>query len=274
MKLGIRCVTSNYARRSCGGRSLLTTLLIVWGVAMTLAGSPCAFSQATVSAQTIVVDAARKNAGELYANSLQFGNPPNRVGTIAIYTGIASQQQPYDAPNAGGLSFFTFSTVRMTIDAHGMVTIPGDASVRTLKIVGGADLAEPFSLSSTAAPQGSIVVIDSDHPGVLKVSDRTYDTRVAGVISGAGGINPGISMRPIDGVGDRGPDVALSGRVFALANTQGGPIKPGDLLTTSGELGHCMRVTDTRKARGAILGKAMTGLDHGEGLVLLLVSLQ
>jgi hypothetical protein len=33
-------------------------------------------------------------------------------------------------------------------------------------------------------------------------------------------------------------------------------------------------VTDHSKAQGAILGKAMSGLDNGQGLVLVLVTLQ
>ncbi len=35
-----------------------------------------------------------------------------------------------------------------------------------------------------------------------------------------------------------------------------------------------MKATDLSKAQGAILGKAMTGLDQGQGLVLVLVTLQ
>jgi len=35
-----------------------------------------------------------------------------------------------------------------------------------------------------------------------------------------------------------------------------------------------MKVTDHAKAQGAILGKAMSGLNEGKGLVLVLVSLQ
>jgi hypothetical protein len=35
-----------------------------------------------------------------------------------------------------------------------------------------------------------------------------------------------------------------------------------------------MKVTDRERSQGTILGKAMSGLDEGEGLVLVLVSLQ
>ena len=48
----------------------------------------------------------------------------------------------------------------------------------------------------------------------------------------------------------------------------------GDLLTTSDVPGHAMKVVDSGKAQGAVLGKAMTRLEGGRGLVLVLVSLQ
>ena len=53
-----------------------------------------------------------------------------------------------------------------------------------------------------------------------------------------------------------------------------GVIKPGDLLTTSDTPGHAMKVSDHAQAQGAILGKAMSGLKEGKGLVLVLVTLQ
>ena len=68
--------------------------------------------------------------------------------------------------------------------------------------------------------------------------------------------------------------VALTGRVYCQADASGGPIEPGDLLTTSDTPGHAMKVIDHTKAQGAILGKAMTSLKKGKGLVLVLVTLQ
>jgi hypothetical protein len=47
------------------------------------------------------------------------------------------------------------------------------------------------------------------------------------------------------------------------------------LLTTSATPGHAMKVSDFAKGQGAIIGKAMTGLESGStDLVLVLVSLQ
>jgi len=150
----------------------------------------------------------------------------------------------------------------------------GDASVRVLTIRGGADLAEPFEISeSQPIPKGALVIIDEENPGQLKLSHQAYDKRVAGVVSGAGGINPGLTLTQ-EGVLEGGQNVALTGRVYALATAANGPIKPGDLLTTSEVAGHAMKATDRELSNGAIIGKAMSSLENGEGLVLVLVNLQ
>jgi hypothetical protein len=149
----------------------------------------------------------------------------------------------------------------------------GDVNSCTLSIRGGCDLAEPFQMSGQEISRGAVVVIDEEHPGQLRMSDRAYDTRVAGIVSGANGINTGIALRQ-EGKLDGGQNVALSGRVYVLADTSNGPIKPGDLLTTSAAPGRAMRVTDHARAQGAILGKAMGALNADQGLVLVLVTLE
>ena len=68
--------------------------------------------------------------------------------------------------------------------------------------------------------------------------------------------------------------VALSGRVYCLADAANGPIGPGDLLTTSDNPGHSMKATDADRSHGTIIGKAMTPLAEGQGLILVLVNLQ
>ena len=142
-----------------------------------------------------------------------------------------------------------------------------------LEIHGGSDVAEPFQLSSRDIPKGSVVVIDETNPGQLKRSDRAYDTRVAGIVSGANGIKPGLTLSQ-EGVMEGTDNVALSGRVYALADASNGAIRPGDLLTTSETPGHAMKVSNHLKAQGAILGKAMSSLESGKGMVLVLVTLQ
>lgn len=149
----------------------------------------------------------------------------------------------------------------------------GVLSTKVLTITGGADIAEPFSMSERDLPKGAVVIIDEENPGKLKLSAEPYDRRVAGIISGAGGVNTGLSLSQ-HGVMEGDQHVALTGRVYVQADDSNGPIKPGDLLTTSAMPGRAMKVTDHARAQGATLGKAMTALKEGTGLVLVLVTLQ
>jgi hypothetical protein len=158
-------------------------------------------------------------------------------------------------------------------NSTGDVLVSGYTTTKALTITGGADVAEPFPIAGTNVLEASVVAIDEDHPGRLKLSDRPYDTRVAGVVSGANGIKPGLSLRQEGALSD-GQNVALSGLVYVRADAGPGAIRPGDLLTTSSLPGHAMKATDPVRSQGAILGKAMTGLAEGRGLVLILVSLQ
>lgn len=119
-----------------------------------------------------------------------------------------------------------------------------------------------------------IVSIDPTHPGELSVSARAYDRTVAGVVSGAGGVKPGMLMGQRSSKADGKHPVALTGRVYCFVDASLGAIEPGDLITTSDTPGHGIKVNDHARAQGAIIGKAMTGLVSGKGLVLVLVSLQ
>ena len=149
----------------------------------------------------------------------------------------------------------------------------GTFSVKTLTIRGGADLSEPFAMSESRVQLGAVVVIDEKNPGKLRRSSTAYDKKVAGIVSGANGIQPGISMIQEDAL-EAGENVALTGRVYVNANLTGGRIAPGDLLTTSAVPGEAMKAGDHQRAQGAILGKAMTALDEDSGTVLVLVTLQ
>lgn len=148
----------------------------------------------------------------------------------------------------------------------------GTTKVKVLEIT-GADLAEKFPTSEPAQP-GMVMAIDPHHPGKLCLARGAYNRTVAGVVSGANGFAVGAVLGNLPGVGDDAPPIALSGRVYVWCDAAAGAIQPGDLLTTSQVPGHAMRVSDHSRAQGAIMGKAMTTLDSGKGLVLVLVSLQ
>jgi hypothetical protein len=151
----------------------------------------------------------------------------------------------------------------------------GVVEVPVLKINGGSDIVEPFDIrDEDSAVPGMVVVIDSEYPGCLKCSDRAYDTCVAGIVSGAGGVKPGLMINQEEYFLEGGYPVALTGRVYGFCDASYGSIVPGDLLVTSPTPGHAMKVSDYDRSEGAILGKAMTGLTDGQGLVLILVRLQ
>ncbi len=153
--------------------------------------------------------------------------------------------------------------------------VNGTARVKVLEITGGADLSERFEVHGGDVQPGMVVVIDPQRPGQLVPASQSYDRRVAGIISGAGGIETGMLMSQAGTAADGKFPVALTGRVYCLVDASDSAIEPGDLLTTSDTPGHAMKVADHGRAQGAIVGKAMTSLAAGEkGLVLVLVNLQ
>jgi hypothetical protein len=163
-----------------------------------------------------------------------------------------------------------------TTDPEVRLHVAGTTRTGVLEIVGGSDLAEPFPVSGTGRIEpGMLVSIDAEHPGQLMLCTHAYDRTVAGVVSGANGINAGLTMKQAGTIADGTLPIALSGRVYCWCDADaGGEIQPGDLLTSSDTPGHAIRVTDHARARGAVIGKAMERLEGGRGLVLVLVSLQ
>jgi len=195
----------------------------------------------------------------------------NAVGTLRVRNKIELWPSD-DATRGGGLDVRDSSgAIRIVLDAEaGRTTTP------VLEITGGSDLSEQFDIATEKqeVKAGTVVCIDPLNPGQLAVCRKAYDRTVAGVISGAGGVTPGMLMGQKGTAADGAHPVALSGRVYVHCDASNGAIQPGDLLTSSNTPGHAMKVTDFAKAQGAIIGKAMSSLAEGKGLVLVLVSLQ
>ncbi len=164
------------------------------------------------------------------------------------------------------------ATLYLNNDGGDVIIAPGSTTRVSVLEITGADLAEKFPTTEDAAP-GTVMEIDPDHPGQLRVARGAYNRRVAGVISGANNFKTGAVLGNLPGSEDA-PAIALSGRVWVHCDTTNGAITPGDLLTTSANRGQAMRVTDHEAAHGATIGKAMSALEDRTGLVLVLVSLQ
>jgi len=156
------------------------------------------------------------------------------------------------------------------LDVRGIIRSEG------VRLIGGADIAEPFDINADIPVlPGMIVAIDPESPGQLKLSGCAYNPRVAGIVSGANGINPALTLAQEGTIADGKHPVALTGRVWCYVDADAnGAITPGDMLTTSDTLGHAMKADDRSRAFGATIGKAMTPLEEGQGLVLVLVNLQ
>ncbi|HUN80795.1 MAG TPA: hypothetical protein VMV81_04720, partial [Phycisphaerae bacterium] len=192
---------------------------------------------------------------------------------VGGYIGTQSSHPLFFYTNGGGplMTVTTGGNVGIgTTTPGGKLEVVGRTITHSLQIIGGSDLAEPFDVIGPDVQPGMVVVIDSAHPGRLKPCGSRYDRKVAGIVSGAGGVSTALSMGQEGTLASGKQPVALSGRVYCLADASSGAIEPGDMLTTSAVIGHAMKASDFDRARGAIIGKAMTSLASGKGLVLVL----
>lgn len=154
------------------------------------------------------------------------------------------------------------------VAADGDIQVTGDV---VLANPSGGDCAEDFDVEEGGGNvmPGTLLVIGDD--GRLCVSSREYDSRVAGVVSGAGSLHPAIVLNRVGSARRRLP-VALMGTAYCKADATSAPISPGDLLTTSATPGYAMKAEDPARLAGAVVGKALGRLASGKGLIPILVS--
>ena len=218
---------------------------------------------------TIEIDGDSNDDGAVIKIMNQEGD--NRVTIIGSRTN--------DGTDDGGAIYLYNSDGdrTMTLDANRS----GDSRLTTdeIQLNGGSDFAEAFDITTTPedlVPEpGMLVSIDPESPGGLQLTSDAFDYKVAGVISGANGIKPGLYMGQKGTIADGEYPIALAGRVYVRTTLEGGEIKPGDILTSSSKRGFAMKANrrDDR-TRGAIIGKALTNRDPKNGYVLVLVGLQ
>jgi hypothetical protein len=253
------------------------------------AGIPAATSGVAITTAGNVGIGTENPATKLHVESPGFAEisirSTNERAILSLTNSLNPQGYTWTLESGVGGQFPSlFGIYNRNVNKPGL-TIDGSllVSVKALQITGGADFAENFDVSaekyagSPSAPEiqpGMVVAIDPANPGKLSLSRRAYDHRVAGIISGAGGVKPGMTMGQQQTLADGKYPVALSGRVYVWVDATRGAIHPGDLLTTSATPGHAMKASNPAKAQGAIIGKAMTELKSGKGLVLVLVTLQ
>ena len=152
------------------------------------------------------------------------------------------------------------------LEVNGNILATGDIRLTN------ADCAEDFDICETEQIEpGTVMVLGEE--GKLEQSQKAYDKRVAGVISGAGDYKPGIVLDKQQSSNIRKP-IALLGKVYCKVDAGHGAIEIGDLLTTSPTPGHAMKAEDPLKAFGTVIGKALRPLAEGQGLIPILIALQ
>jgi hypothetical protein len=184
------------------------------------------------------------------------------LSEVTPTTGMWIGASPKEGPKAGIVYI-------RGVDGNESIKLDGAAGDI---ILNNADCAEDFDVTeSDGIEPGTVMVIDDG--GSLKMSNREYDKRVAGVISGALGYKPGIILdKSYCNIGRR--SVSLMGKTYCKVDPTYSPIEVGDLLTTSNTPGHAMKAVDSTKSFGSVIGKALRPMEQKPGLIPILVTLQ
>lgn len=228
-----------------------------------------------------VVARSREAAG-LWADTA--GNAPGVIGTSSQAQGVWGESKAANRSGVAGVGHAGHGVVGETRSIHhagvtargpvwagrfeGKVHILTDLRVNGDILLTGADLAEEFTVADDDAEPGTVMVLAG--ADVVRVSTDAYDTRVAGVLSGAGGYRPALIL---DRAGPGRSALAMTGKVWVRVSTENGPVGIGDLLTTATTRGHAMRASDPSRSHGAVIGKALDTLHADSGLIRALVTL-
>jgi len=135
----------------------------------------------------------------------------------------------------------------------------------------GGDISETF-LTNENLDEGDVVVIDEINEKYIKLSQEPNSSNVIGVVVSSPAIilnsetddgeNPSLNSKKI----------SILGRVKIKVTTENGPIRPGDLLTTSSKPGYAMK--STKKEVGTIIGKSLQNLQTGIGKIEAFINCQ
>ena len=198
--------------------------------------------------------------GNSYLNGLTVSGVAMSNGNLNVSGNLTVNQNT----NLSNILFTNTTSVGIgTNSPTNALTVIGDINATGSVYVNGSDVAERISAEGLIEP-GDVVVIDATKNETVMKSATAYDPRVAGVVS----TQPGSLL----GSGRQGVSLALAGRVPIKVTDEGGPILPGDLLTTSSTPGYAMRC-ELDKCRGAIVAKALQSFAQGKGEIIALISL-
>jgi hypothetical protein len=189
-----------------------------------------------------------------------------KIGTTTLDTATSIRISSSQVALSNGNTLFTMTADALDYQKDGLelVKFLDDGSIwgRGMVTANHADLAE-FVVGSVSLDAGDVVVVDPNHDERVIPCEKPYDTSVLGVISS----QPGFLLRGPTGASDvglsGGEPLALAGRVPCKVTLENGPIRRGDLLTTSSTTGHAMKAVDP--SRGGIIGTALQEFTGEDG---------
>ena len=199
------------------------------------------------------------------------GTNPN--GLAASFNGnmVVTGHGAFGSLASTAAASFSSLTTTGDLTCSGNINMGG-----VIKLGGGgdiqfADCAEQFDVTAeSAAEPGTVMIVGESEK--LAPCDCAYDSRVAGVVSGAEHYRPGLILDQRETGSPRRP-IALVGKVFCKVDAAYGSIGVGDLLTTSPTMGHAMKAADRSQAFGTTIGKALRACETGKGLIPVLIAL-
>jgi hypothetical protein len=152
------------------------------------------------------------------------------------------------------------SDLKFRVQNNGNVTADGSFTG------GGADVAE---LVKPVGPvsnyeAGDVLAVSPTRDRAVELASEPYSTAVLGVFATKPGMILGGDLLDVHGEGSLLP-VAFVGIVPVKVTAENGPIRRGDLLTTSSTPGFAMLADEY--VPGAMLGKAMGQLRSGTGVI-------
>jgi hypothetical protein len=209
------------------------------------------------------------NGSSAYSPMLYFRNTGAAISKIMSAQDLQFQNTSNAAllyiKNTGNVGIGTTNPTAK-LDVQGDINVSGNINAKY------QDVAE-WVPAAHALPAGTVVILNPTQSNQVMASSRSYDTRVAGVVSE----RPGIAL------GEAGKDkvlVATTGRVRVKVDATRSSIQVGDLLTTSDLEGVAMKSEPLMiqgrpfHSPGTLIGKALEPLENGKGEILVLLSLQ
>ena len=249
---GMTTVSSTGTLDATAGSTILNNGVSVSGTA--------SFGQMTINASSSSATALTIGTGSLYIQSgiVQAGSgfwgitvsESGHQRIVPAGSGETVGQATGDHCSDG--SYFNVYGVSSGIITDGQCELAANTP-------GGNDVAEKYPSTQSLTP-GEVVSIDVVNSQYVVKSTVPNDNMAIGIVS----TTPGYTL----GINNPGYPIALAGRVPVDVTNEGGPIAPGDYLTSSSTPGFAMKATPGDKT----IGQALEAFNGTRGQIIMFVN--